>query len=347
MKTIVRVCFGLLVCLALAACGRVVTKGSAPTLDSAKHCLYLRDYTVYPGGVVKIPDACRWHALATTAPNWSGHVLLVLEEARTETAGVRSVVSYLTPLEALHLSDQLHRAARECAELAEATKKESDEREGIGPTVKAEVPTLYLENVTERELLDAMLGAMGLDYDVRPGFVWISTPDVLAEEPSIPPEVLAELPPLEDKTPEQLMQDVERRLNARLNVDFTAGTDIRKVLDFLSHYSKARLVLDDRVMLPSDPMYGVPPKPKHEFYLNDYEILPEGIVRLPDACDWLAFPTVESCWKGHPLLVLDETRTQTTGFWPVMSYLTPEEASELSEQLREAATQRAEELSSQ
>jgi hypothetical protein len=245
----------------------------------------------------------------------------------------------LTQQEALRLSDYLRSAAGECAALEGAAKEESDEQEGIQPTVKFEVPRLYLENVTGRELLDAMLGAMGLDYEVRPGFVWISTPDVLAEEPSIPPEVLAALPPLEDKSSEQLAKDVERRLEARVGADLQAGTGIRQVLDFLSDFFNAKLVLDDRVMLPPDPPYGAPRDPKHQLCLYDYEIFPDGVVTLPDTCHWLAFPTVESRWKGHAFFVLEEPRTQTTGFLPVISYLTPEEASELSKQLREAATQ--------
>jgi hypothetical protein len=95
-----------------------------------------------------------------------------------------------------------------------------------------------------------MLAAMGLAYEVRPGFVWISTPDVLAEESSVPPEVMATLPVVGNKSQEQLIKEVKQKLESLLGVNLHyAGTDMRQALDYMSDFYDMKLVLDERVMI--------------------------------------------------------------------------------------------------
>lgn len=71
---------------------------------------------------------------------------------------------------------------------------------------------------------------------------------------------------------------------------------------------------------------------KHHLYCGQYEVLPGGVVKVPDKCGWKAVACDAADVKGSVLLLLAEP-----GFSPVMSYLTPEEATRVSEQLREAA----------
>ena len=121
---------------------------------------------------------------------------------------------------------------------------------GMEPTIESEIRSVKLQNVPLSELLETMLGSMGLDYEVRPGFVWISTPEVLAGESSLPPEVLAEQPLPDDKSPDRLVEEVSKKLGHPVGAEFDAGTDLRNVLDFISNFYELKFVLDERVMLP-------------------------------------------------------------------------------------------------
>lgn len=78
---------------------------------------------------------------------------------------------------------------------------------------------------------------------------------------------------------------------------------------------------------------------KHQFYLDDYPV-ESGVVKLPDKCNWLVFKHVGSVGftnnpeeKGDICLILNETRSVSGGFWSVMSFLTKDEARELSKAL--------------
>lgn len=83
---------------------------------------------------------------------------------------------------------------------------------------------------------------------------------------------------------------------------------------------------------------------KHQLYLDKYEVSSGGVVNLPDDCNWIVmryldwghFTNATSGELGHPhgiCLILNATRTETEGFWPVMSFLTKKEARELSKEL--------------
>ena len=269
----------------------------------SKHELYLGNYEVLDG-VVRPPDACYWDASRLLDPK--GYVLLMLYEKHSEGGGFSPVMSYLTPQEALELSEQLRVAATDRflepatnlvgevapeldvkvwpnsgpASLASLrgkvvvlafwgysetpmflkvdqpdvdTQSETttpDAPTGMEPTVESEIRSVKLQNVPLSELLATMLGGIGLDYEVRPGFVWISTPDVLAEESSVPPEVLADHPLPDDKSPGQLVEEVRKKLGHPVGAEFDAGTDVRDVLDFISNFYDLKFVLDERVMLP-------------------------------------------------------------------------------------------------
>jgi hypothetical protein len=135
---------------------------------------------------------------------------------------------------------------------SEATTQ--DTQIGVEPTVGREICAFKLENVPLSELLQTMLGSVGLEYEVRPGFVWISTPDVLAEEPSVPPEVLAQHPLPDDKSPDQLAEELRKKLGHPVGAEFEAGTDVRDILDYISNFYDMKFVLDERVMLPPSVM---------------------------------------------------------------------------------------------
>lgn len=78
---------------------------------------------------------------------------------------------------------------------------------------------------------------------------------------------------------------------------------------------------------------------KHQLYLDDYEIK-SGVVRLPDKCEWIVMKHVVSGdftddpdEDGGVCLILSETRSETRGFWAVMSFLTRSEVEKLRDQL--------------
>lgn len=359
MKVIVRICSSLLLCLAVTACNKVVTKTSPPTPDSVKHRLYRDDYRVALGAV-ELPESCAWQAFPATDPSWSGNVLLVLEETRSDTVSVRPVMSYLTPQEAEQLSYLLRTAASEYAELGQRTdeaapsvevaaKEASAKGQGMGIVIEAsirnEIPSIRLQNVALSELLKTMLGAIGLAYEVRPGFIWISRPDVLTGEASVPPEVLAALPPTNDKSREQLVEEIKRKLEHPVGADLDAGPSVSYVLDFLSNHYDLKLVLDERVMLTATALYASP-EAKHELYLDHFQILLGKVLRLPDICRWDVFHRAPWKENDHVLLGLSKPESESKASVLVNSYLTAREAADLSEQLEKAATECARSASS-
>lgn len=347
MKIILRACCGLLLCFALESCSQIGIMRSESMPDSGKHRLYLGGYSVDPYGGVKLPDHCYWEVVTTDR---NGLIVLALSEKRSDHTVFQSVMSYLTPEEALQISEQLLNAATDCVDAPEldATAKEVS-LDGqrmprvIKPTINVEVPSVKLKDVALSEFLHTMLGPMGLDYEVRPGFVWISRPDVLAEGSSIPPEVLATVHLVDNESPDQLVEEVNEKLRCPVDVDFDDGIRIRQVLEFLSNNLELEFVLDERVMLPPDPYYFASP---HELYLGRYKVLRGGVVRPPEACYWEAWTTF---WRGEyrVLLELYDKKSELRGFSSVMSRLTPAEAADLSEQLKKAATECAREPGSQ
>lgn len=79
---------------------------------------------------------------------------------------------------------------------------------------------------------------------------------------------------------------------------------------------------------------------KHQLYLDDYEIKEGGVIELPNGCNWVVRKQIaagdftdEENEKGEICLILNEARSETSGFWPVMSFLTKEEAGELCKDL--------------
>jgi len=96
------------------------------------------------------------------------------------------------------------------------------------------------------------------------------------------------------------------------------------------------------------------PYKKHQLYLNDYQVLKGGVVELPDNCKWIVMKYLGN--KGHRgqftnipeekggiCLILDETRSEKGGFWPVMSFLTDDEARELANELLDLAREKKDE----
>ena len=90
-------------------------------------------------------------------------------------------------------------------------------------------------------------------------------------------------------------------------------------------------------------MYG-----KHQLYLDDYKVK-NGVVFLPTECYWMVkrhigggnFIDPDSFemtgkGKGTICLILNQEYSAKSGFWPVMSFLTEEEAQKLRNQLDQA-----------
>ena len=78
---------------------------------------------------------------------------------------------------------------------------------------------------------------------------------------------------------------------------------------------------------------------KHQLYLDDYKI-ERRVVRLPDKCEWIVMKhygsgnfTDEPDEAGEICLILSETKSETGGFWPVMSFLTRGEVEKFRDQL--------------
>lgn len=85
---------------------------------------------------------------------------------------------------------------------------------------------------------------------------------------------------------------------------------------------------------------------KHQLYLDDYPIK-DKVVNLPDKCNWIVKGhigsgdfTDEDDEQGDICLILNETCSEVRGFWPVMSFLTKDEAVKLSQKLARACKKR-------
>lgn len=84
---------------------------------------------------------------------------------------------------------------------------------------------------------------------------------------------------------------------------------------------------------------------KHQLYLGNHQVQDETkMVRLPDSCYWVVMKLigdrefVDSATKqeGKICLILNENSGKAGGLWPVMSFLSKDEAIALSRQLRRA-----------
>ncbi|MBM4051067.1 MAG: hypothetical protein FJ279_38710 [Planctomycetes bacterium] len=80
---------------------------------------------------------------------------------------------------------------------------------------------------------------------------------------------------------------------------------------------------------------------KHQLALTGYKIGAHRLVELPDACRWIVMKhvgqrkfTKDAHAKGEICLILEDHQRH---FWSVMSFLTADEARELSRQLSEMA----------
>lgn len=95
---------------------------------------------------------------------------------------------------------------------------------------------------------------------------------------------------------------------------------------------------------------GTEPYGKHQLYKGDYEMSKGGEIKPPDECRWVVrkyqsgrmfSPDVNE--PGEIALILEEdypigtVNRVGTGFWPVISFLTPDEAKHLGKQLLNAS----------
>lgn len=83
-----------------------------------KHRLYTQHYEIDKNGAVILPDNCKWKAMKvkqhismTQGESWPVDIMLQLYEELGDRKGFQSVISWLTPEEALELSEQLRKAA--------------------------------------------------------------------------------------------------------------------------------------------------------------------------------------------------------------------------------------------
>lgn len=93
---------------------------------------------------------------------------------------------------------------------------------------------------------------------------------------------------------------------------------------------------------------------KHQLYSGIYEVSEDGKTKVPDECCWIVkshqsgrmFGPVDG--PGEIVLILEEdfpigtVDRVGTGFWPVISFLTPDEARRLARQLLSASRRRRE-----
>ncbi len=87
---------------------------------------------------------------------------------------------------------------------------------------------------------------------------------------------------------------------------------------------------------------------KHQLAFGPYQVTDGVAVQLPESCNWRVvkyqgehegngqFDTRLEI-QGGICLVLHHHQSKDSGFLPVMSFLTPDEALELSKQLQQAA----------
>lgn len=89
---------------------------------------------------------------------------------------------------------------------------------------------------------------------------------------------------------------------------------------------------------------------KHQFYKGNYEMSEGGEILVPDECRWVVRKYQDGCMfslnvneSGRIALILEEDypigtiNRVGTGFWPVISFLTPGEAKHLAKQLLNAS----------
>jgi len=83
---------------------------------------------------------------------------------------------------------------------------------------------------------------------------------------------------------------------------------------------------------------------KYQLYLNHYAVSGSRVVVLPDNCKWTVMRflgngnfTNNSERKGKICLILSEESEEAEGFWPVISFLTREEALNLAAELKDFA----------
>ncbi len=124
--------------------------------------------------------------------------------------------------------------------------------EGIEPTIDGQIRGTYFEDVPLTDALIAICKPLGLDYRIRPECVWISTPEVLAQERRFRPSEPIPVPPVAKRkeSPNRGVEELKKKLETEVTVSFDEGTNIRNVLRTMSRSGGVRLVLDERVMLP-------------------------------------------------------------------------------------------------
>ena len=81
---------------------------------------------------------------------------------------------------------------------------------------------------------------------------------------------------------------------------------------------------------------------KHNFTIHPYEVLESGAVQVPEGCEWVVriydgevFHTPSNS-KGQICLILEEAHDKKSGFWPIMNFLSLDEAANLADQLHDA-----------
>ena len=84
------------------------------------------------------------------------------------------------------------------------------------------------------------------------------------------------------------------------------------------------------------------PYQKHQLYVDDYQVSEGGKVKIPENCSWRVLKYFGDCnfgdqeEIGEVALILNEDRGKGHGFWSVISFLTKDEAKDLSDQLIKA-----------
>jgi len=163
--------------------------------------------------------------------------------------------------------------------------------EGMEPTIPRESPRINIKRIPAGDALVAILKPMGLDYRILPEYIWISTSDVLRRETkplkSVSPGTdragrdaagdihvpvgvdPAAIRPFtisgtlrkdqegrlalgDDEPVLRQIERMKKKLEVRGNWDLDVGSDIRQILDSASNSYDLNIVLDTRVMLPTD-----------------------------------------------------------------------------------------------
>ena len=205
--------------------------------------------------------------------------------------------------------------------------------DGIDRTVKSETRRLYLKNILLGDALAVMLKQWGLDYVALPEYIWISRPDVLKKETFRAVETRLRPPSGEGTDAEDAnakMEEMREPLGKSVSLNFAGGTDIRDVFAFLAEFVGVNIVLDERVILPSDgttaeTVGGIRPTVHghvHRIYLKgislgdaliamckplglDYAVTPESI--------WISTPDVLHREQPAPSDGLEASSDGTTG----------------------------------